>query len=250
MKRQSNVKRLLAALVAVSAVAVAGGPSNAFALGFNFGDLGFFVYGGDSERYESFGTGSTVPTLEGTSPTMRNISTDLATLNIGAATGLRYSLMGTSTDSQFYYVSTTSATLSPTQIGNSTPLNAAGDFLFWSGQHATATGGTGNPLANNPSITSRAAAHSYTGFLGTSGTVNGQLGFITHGALDQLLNIFRVNIDGNPETYVKVATAILSSSGQLTITPAAIPVPAAVFLFGSGLIGLVGIARRSFNRAA
>jgi hypothetical protein len=29
-----------------------------------------------------------------------------------------------------------------------------------------------------------------------------------------------------------------------TITPSAVPVPAAVWLFGSGLLGLVGVARR------
>ena len=30
----------------------------------------------------------------------------------------------------------------------------------------------------------------------------------------------------------------------ITITPTAVPVPAAVWLFGSGLLGLVGVARR------
>ncbi|MDT8283315.1 MAG: VPLPA-CTERM sorting domain-containing protein [Gammaproteobacteria bacterium] len=31
---------------------------------------------------------------------------------------------------------------------------------------------------------------------------------------------------------------------SLSITPSAVPVPAAVWLFGSGLLGLVGVARR------
>jgi len=35
----------------------------------------------------------------------------------------------------------------------------------------------------------------------------------------------------------------LTGSGFVTGTPA-VPVPAAVWLFGSGLIGLIGIARR------
>ncbi len=38
-----------------------------------------------------------------------------------------------------------------------------------------------------------------------------------------------------------------SFSPYLDITPSAVPVPAAVWLFGSGLIGLVGIARRRNN---
>jgi hypothetical protein len=45
----------------------------------------------------------------------------------------------------------------------------------------------------------------------------------------------------------------LSSTGQLTYSiegaPAAVPVPAAVWLFGSGLLGLVGIGRRKSQAA-
>lgn len=248
MKRQSHMKRLLAALVAVSAVA--GVPSNVFALGFNFGDAGFFVYGGNDQRYENFGPNSALPTFEGTSPITRDISANLATLNTGATTGLRYSVMGTSMDGQTFYVSSTSSTISASQANNSFAVNAAGEFLNWAGQHAAATGGTSNVYLNNPSLTSTAAPHSFTNFLGTAGVVNGQVGFSTHGTLGQLLNIFAVNINGEAETYVKVATAFLSTAGGLTITPAAVPVPAAVILFGSGLVGLVGIARRSMNRMA
>ena len=170
MKRQSNVKRLLTALVALSAAAVV--PSNALALGFNFGDFGFFVYGGNDQRYENFGTGSSAPVVLGSSPTTRDISADLATLNAGASTGLRYSLMGTSIDGLTFYVSSPNATITATQANNSFAANAQGEFLFWAGQHAAATGGVGNPLANNPSITPASAPYSFTSILGTAGVVN------------------------------------------------------------------------------
>ena len=39
-------------------------------------------------------------------------------------------------------------------------------------------------------------------------------------------------------------TALPSNIATVTITPSAVPVPAAIWLFGSGLIGLAGIARR------
>jgi hypothetical protein len=37
---------------------------------------------------------------------------------------------------------------------------------------------------------------------------------------------------------------INAQTGELTLTPSAVPVPAALWLFGSGLIGLVGVSRR------
>ena len=43
---------------------------------------------------------------------------------------------------------------------------------------------------------------------------------------------------------VSFGTGLYSYSGFTTWAPSAVPVPAAVWLFGSGLIGLFGIARR------
>jgi hypothetical protein len=248
--RLSIVKKtvMATALAVASAAAVAGAPSNALALGFNFGDVGFFVYGGNDQRYENFGPNSALPTLEGTSLTTRDISGSLSSLNVGATTGLRYSIMGTSTDGLSYYVSSTASTITPSQANNSFASDAAGNFLGWAALHAAQTGGASNAYANNPSITSTAVAHSFTSVLGTDGSVQGQLGFTTHGTLGQLLNIFRVNIDGEAASYVRVASAILGTNGQLTITPTAVPIPAAVYLFGTGLVALVGIARRSMNK--
>jgi hypothetical protein len=43
---------------------------------------------------------------------------------------------------------------------------------------------------------------------------------------------------------VKVATIRTLADGTSTINPSAVPVPAAVYLLGSGLLGLVGLRRR------
>ena len=48
---------------------------------------------------------------------------------------------------------------------------------------------------------------------------------------------------------------LIPGNGSYTLTmwgstPAAVPIPAAVYLFGSGLIGLVGLARRKMRAAA
>lgn len=43
---------------------------------------------------------------------------------------------------------------------------------------------------------------------------------------------------------IATADSIGVASGTITATPAVVPIPAAVWLFGSGLIGLIGAARR------
>ena len=48
-----------------------------------------------------------------------------------------------------------------------------------------------------------------------------------------------INVDwsaGSPGDYIRVLT---------NFSPSAVPVPAAVWLFGSGLLGLIGVARRN-----
>ena len=239
-KKQSNGKRLLAAVVGVAAMVLAGAPSSSLALDFPIGDLGFIVYGGNTERYENMLSSSNA--LESSTS---NIAADLPLLLEGASLGLRYSIIGTSASGLDMYVSSVNPTLSAAQVSNSLANVAVGSFLFWGGQHAAQTGGVSNPYANNPSLTSRAAGHSFTSILQTDGSLDGNLGFTIHAPLDQMLTIFRINIDGEAPSAEAVATAMLTSNGQLNV--AAIPIPAAAVLFGTGLIGLVGIARRSIG---
>jgi len=46
------------------------------------------------------------------------------------------------------------------------------------------------------------------------------------------------------EASTSAGGAIFLDNASLTVSPAVVPVPAAVWLFGSGLLGLVGVARR------
>jgi len=248
MRVSSKIKRTVAAMIAMAGLAMISLPSTASAMSIANGDFGFYVYGGDTERYENLGTGSI--SQVGGSTITSNIASDLTTLQTGATLGLRYSLIGVDAAGLNMYFSSAASTLTPTMIENSFPDVAAGNFLQWAQfSLPTQTGGAG--LVNNPALVSKASSNSLTHptQLGGNGQINGNLGVVTHAVLGSPLSIFKVNIDGNEPIYQLVATASLSQSGALQVGPVApIPVPAAVYLFGSGLVALVGIARRSMNK--
>ncbi|OHA84218.1 MAG: hypothetical protein A2937_01760 [Candidatus Yonathbacteria bacterium RIFCSPLOWO2_01_FULL_47_33b] len=62
-------------------------------------------------------------------------------------------------------------------------------------------------------------------------------------------NYYNLATNGTHNTYnwsgvMKVLTPTPSGSGQEFLTPTVVPVPASVWLLGSGLLGLVGVSRR------
>ena len=87
-----------------------------------------------------------------------------------------------------------------------------------------------------------------------SGTLGGTWnGGFMQGSLNNILNMIQGqgrNAAGQTNVLSDVGQAILTASGQLTIcggagcSVSAVPVPAAVVLFGSGLAAMVGLARR------
>jgi hypothetical protein len=169
-------------------------------------------------------------------------SQQLSDVSSNAALGLRFSLLGVSSDT-FSLFAGGPSTISDGAKGNTFFNDAIGNVGAW-GQALSTVSGT-----NNPFVLSKGSQQSYTSTLGADGFLTGTMGFNTTAQAGTLLSLFRISNNGTSDVYTKVATATFDqASGTLTITSlAAIPVPAAVVLFGTGLIGLVGIARRSLT---
>lgn len=132
------------------------------------------------------------------------------------------------------------------QLSNAMPGAGSG---FISGVNIT---GTHVSAVNGSSVNVPGDASGYGGFLGTSW--NGTLSANATGAIGQALQFFMVTASSTSNgaaahvyQYANTAGAStwnLSNTGVLSYAAAAVPLPAAVWLFGSGLLGLVGIARR------
>jgi hypothetical protein len=78
----------------------------------------------------------------------------------------------------------------------------------------------------------------------TTGMQTGGAGNITGQALDDAMHAVLVSATAVGANWGTFAGGTYYEVWSVDITPATVPVPAAVWLFGSGLVGLVGIARR------
>lgn len=128
-------------------------------------------------------------------------------------------------------------------------LNGTGDqnlYLAGSDLGALYAGYTNNFAWGELSLDSGTSAHLFDGNTDPTAALYVHL-FELGDGLGQLADIYSdfniyydPNLSGN--AYLGGQTYALNGSGFLI--PAAVPIPPAVWLFGSGLLGLIGIARR------
>lgn len=230
-----------AALAALMVVAGLGG--EAHALEFGNGDLVLALYGNSTQYLRNLGQVSSLFS-GGPSVTVNIDPTQFA--QVGGVDPVKWALYSFSFDAASGSPTTlaagsskevsafTTTELSQVQIVNSWNSAAvqsglmSGDGIF--GVHVLP--------ASNP--------QSFTSTFGTDGRLSGGWPVSMEGTPGSLLHL--LNGDYNTNGLSTIGHAILALNGStLTINagpPAAVPLPAAVILFGSGLIGLVGIARR------
>ena len=236
--RLSALKRTAMATALAVTAALSGGQAQAFTFG--EGDLVLAIYGNNTEALYSLGNANTILALGGAGISNFDASAGLAAAGIGT-NPIRYTLFAHDITNSLVYAGTAAApgSINPNLLGLTVQFEGSIGMA--------ATGGfAGNTIA-------KAAIQSFSTNLNQAGTgtMGGSWPVPMQGSLDSVLNILQGDL--NAGGFTQVGRALLTAGGLLTVGnpgPAAVPLPAGVVLFGTGLIGLVGIARRSFNRMA
>lgn len=235
-------KRTVAVTTFAMMTAIAGLAGQAQAFSFGDGDLVLAIYGNNTEALVNLGNYNTL--LASGPDTPFNVSSELAAASVGG-NAVKYTIFGWDTSlpsGQIHSATAFDPGAIPTSgINLTNQLNPSVNMAFLPSF-------SGNTIAkSDPGSFSSVLDSAGDGKLAGAWTVAMQ------GSLDQVLNILAGNVSNN--SFSQVGRVLLTAAGQLSIGnpgPAAapVPLPAGVVLFGTGLIGLAGIARRSFNRMA
>jgi len=229
------------------------GAADARAMLVNPGDLVLAMFSNGTEYYRNLGSAETLLT-----GAQVNIDIGSSSLNpFGVTTGanpVQWTLLSTQGTTQVNTFLNTASTLTSQQIvdsqSNNSVVTVASNMAGWRNQLnlSLPAGNEGTILASDPA--------SFSSNFGVGGTLNGAMlagGF--QGDVNSVLNMVKgqARITGPPlqlNVFSDVGRAVLASNGFLSICGGAgcqlqaVPIPAAAVLFGSGLIGLIGIARR------
>ena len=238
--KQSAFKRIVLATALAVAAVVSCVAERAQAFTFGEGDLVLAIYGNNTEALIDLGNESAILAPGGPGISNLNVSAALAAAGVGT-NPVKYTVFGHDSNLGNVYAGTTfsPASINPNLLGLTVQFEASIGMQGLGGF-------TGDTI-------SRADIHSFSSNLNQNGVGNfgGAWPVAMQGNLGQVLNIMLgdVNVNG----FTQVGRVLLTADGFLTVGnpgPAAVPLPAGVVLFGTGLIGLAGIARRSLNRMA
>lgn len=230
-----NLKKTLVGVAVASALGLSAAGANAATLTIDSGS--FFTMGG--------GTTVAAPGFDGQYITGNNgiVLDTVQTAYSGPGGGGNFGPLSTDIDNAWTFFGstgvhlTTSAPTVLSQSGDSATLDFSGWSVSWNGIQVIPMGsGAWNGNADGEAQVTCAAG---------SGCVNGSSYTLMYSATVP---------DGDPSNfgntkYLLSLTGTITG-GDLAGAPAPVPAPAAVWLFGAGLAGLMGMVRRSRKDAA
>ncbi len=243
MKRLSIVKRL--AVAAVAAAALVGPVTSAQAVTFGPGDAVLVLYGNATEYVRNIGSFSNLLT-NGIDLDLSGVIGALSPTGVGGANPIEYTIVGNnSSTSMFFGSASTAAQWVGSNLNLTLPANYDTALSNWRGPLGVAA----DPARNLYLATD---ALSFTSNLNGSGndSLGGSIPSARRGSVDinTVLNLIQVQQNGSVKTITTVGSAFLSqANGHFVVS--AVPVPAAVVLFATGVVGLVGLARRRMSGA-
>jgi hypothetical protein len=249
--RKSAFKAILAAgILAVAGLGVI--PQQAQALTFNAGDAVLVIYGNGTEYYRNLGPSSAIPSSVTIASSFMS--------QLGGAAPIEYTIIGgnaanfgaapTSTFEGTAVPSTNVSALSGWTPGRNGSIDQG---QYWSAivNWATQVG----TIAGSEHVLGATETNSFSSFFGTLDRLAAAFPLRMSSTIDTNLFLLGRNVlpvgtqvAQNPLGQAMLTILAGSGNGQLTFTASAVPLPAAVVLFGSGLIGLIGIARRKFTQ--
>lgn len=236
MKSLSMVKRL--AVAAVAAAALIGPVTSAHALQFNEGDVVLTVYGNATEYAANIGTVSNMLT--------NGVNIDLSSV-IGALQGtpfnpLRYTVVSYTGGSFLFGDRDPRTSWTAQQVNQISAPTFISGLNGWDNALGLAADARTLFPVNDPL--------SFTSNMNIAGNETfGAISPLHPGAtsVESVLNLLQRN--AGAANLSQVGTAILSLQGPNAnrFVVSAVPLPAAVVLFATGVIGLVGLARRRMS---
>ena len=237
MKLQ-GIKNTMVAAALTALTAFVGTVGQAHAFTFGDGDLVLAIYGNNSEALYNIGK-------------FTDLLANGASLNKDVSSGLTQAKVGTNPVSWTVFGWDTS--LPAGQVHAATkanPIQPAGTFLGLTNQFNPLAVWSGTQL-NTADVIPKADGDSFSSRInsGGDGLLSGAWPNPMEGALSDTLTVVRGDVAAN--TFTQVGRVTLTDNGQLTLLGGAgqpVPLPAGMVLFGTGVIGLIGVARRSVLR--